>query len=315
MCITTIWPTLSMAAIQQSVELQVATGHLRGTLTLPNGVDQKACPVVLLIAGSGPTDRDGNSRFERRHIDNYRHLAEALAAHGIASLRYDKRGVGESRSALTSENQLRFGDFVDDALAWGRQLRGDSRFSSVIIMGHSEGSLIGVMAARRLPADAFISLEGAGEPMPRILERQLKPQLPPDLYVQALSVMRSLEGGLKVDHVPPELVTLFRPSVQQYDISWFKLDPRKEIRQLSMPVLIVQGQEDRQVGISEARQLKEAYPAAQLLVLPHMGHQLIDTDQESSRSVESEQKPIDTKMASGIVGFIDGLASKKEKNE
>lgn len=312
LCVTPAWPILSMAAVHQSVELKVEPGHLSGTLTLPDDLAQKACPVVLLIAGSGPTDRDGNSRLESHHLDNYRQLAEALAARGIASLRYDKRGVGESHLALTSEDQLRFGDFVGDALGWAHLLRDDPRFSSVIVMGHSEGALIGMMAAGRLPSDAFISLEGAGEPITRVLERQLRPRLPPDLYAQAQAIIVSLEAGRTVENVSPKLAGLFRPSVQAYDISWFSLDPKTEIRKLSMPVLIVQGREDAQVAVSDAEQLKDAYPDAKLMLLPHMEHQLIDSDLRPANGAVVERKPIDAEMISGIVAFIDELPPKKE---
>jgi pimeloyl-ACP methyl ester carboxylesterase len=270
--------------------------------------------VVLIIAGSGPTDRDGNSRLEKHHISSYRQLADALASQGIASLRYDKRGVGESHEVLSSESQLRFGDFVDDALGWGEKLQTDARFSSVIIVGHSEGSLIGIMAGRRLPADAVVSLEGVGGPASKVLEKQLEAQLPPDMYEQAKSIVESLEQGREVKDVPPELGMVFRPSVQAYDISWFKLDPSKELRRLVMPVLIVQGEADGQVGVENARQLKSANSGAQLLMLPNMGHQLVDMETPAADAEEthSPSATIDLHMVQGVVAFIKEVARNKE---
>lgn len=312
----TMGPALTSAATQQNVELKIATGILYGTLTLPENAVHKRCPVVLIIAGSGPTDRDGNNRIDDHHTDSYRQLGDALAVHGIASLRYDKRGVGESHGALISENQLQFDDFVDDALGWARLLRADTRFSNLVIVGHSEGSLIGIIASRRLPADALVSLEGAGEPISRVLEQQLKTQLPPDLYEQSQSIIQSLEHGKRVDQVPAELAMLFRPSVQRMDISWFRIDPRKEISQLSIPVLIVQGQEDEQIGLTNAEQLQKANPKAQLLILPHMGHSLIDVAPASSSNLTKSQRSsilLDPNVISGVVTFINDLPAKQDK--
>jgi uncharacterized protein len=308
-------PALSMAETEQSVELATPEGYLSGTLTLPEAIPREGCPVVLIIAGSGPTDRDGYNRLDQRHIDSYRQLAKALGSHGIASLRYDKRGVGESRAALVSESQLKFEDFVSDAVAWGALLRRDSRFSSVIFLGHSEGSLIGIMAARRLPADAVVSLEGAGEPISNILERQLEAQLPPDLYEQAHSIISSLERGQKVEEIPPGLAMLFRHSVQSYDISWFGLDPRKEIHRLRVPILIVQGEADTQVGTDNAQQLESANPQAKLLMLPDMGHLLVDIDAQTANlgNRSSPSSTIDPRLTEGLVSFIKEVTLTKEK--
>ncbi len=309
-----IWPSFAMAAREQLVELSVPEGHLSGTLTLPDVPAEQGCPVALIIAGSGPTDRDGNSRLEKHHISSYRQLADALASQGIASLRYDKRGVGESHGALTSESQLRFDDFVDDAVRWGRKLQADARFSSVTIVGHSEGSLIGIMAGRRLPADAVVSLEGVGGPASTVLEKQLEAQLPPDMYGQAKAIVESLEQGREVKDVPPELGMIFRPSVQAYDISWFKLNPSQELRRLVMPVLIVQGEADGQVGVENARQLKSANSHARLLMLPNMGHQLVDMETPAVGAGETHDPSmtIDSHMVQGVVAFIKDVTRSKE---
>jgi pimeloyl-ACP methyl ester carboxylesterase len=309
-----IWPSMTMAAREQLVELPVPEGHLSGTLTLPDVIARQGCPVALIIAGSGPTDRDGNSRLEKHHIGNYRQLAEALASQGIASLRYDKRGVGESHGVVTSESRLRFDDFVDDALRWGKKLREDTRFSSVIFIGHSEGSLIGIMAGRRLPADAVVSLEGVGGPASKVLEKQLEAQLPPDMYEQAKSIVESLEQGREVKDVPPELGMVFRPSVQPYDISWFKLDPSQEIGRLVMPILIVQGEADGQVGVENARQLESANSHARMLMLPNMGHQLIDVETPAvdAGANHDPAMTIDSHLVLGVTAFIKEVTLNKE---
>ena len=128
-------------------ELEVATawGRLAGTLLLPAG-EGPFC-AALLVAGSGPTDRDGNNPLLPAPIDNLKRLAQALAAHGVATLRYDKRGVGASACPGLSEEALRFEHLVDDATLLASSLALDERIGRVVLAGHSEGALIAALAA------------------------------------------------------------------------------------------------------------------------------------------------------------------------
>jgi uncharacterized protein len=212
---------------------------LHSTLLLPKDTS-KPMPVVLLLSGSGPTDRNGNSPILPGKNNSLLMLADGLASNGIASLRYDKRGVGESAGAMMAEADLRFETYVDDAVSWCEQLRKDKRFSAVIIAGHSEGSLIGMLAAKRCNADAFISISGAGRVAADILRTQLAGKLPPELAKQSDAILKNLEAGKTTENAPPELAAIYRPSVQPYLISWFRYDPAKSIAELTVPVLIVQ---------------------------------------------------------------------------
>ena len=232
-------------------QLETPTGTLFGTLELPEGA--APYPVALLIAGSGPTDRNGNSALLAGHNNSLKMLAEALAARGIASLRYDKRGIGDSAKAATDESALRFETYIADAVLWAKQLQGDARFSRLTIIGHSEGALIGAVAAREVGARAFVSLAGVGRPAPDVLLGQLRASLPPDLMQRAEEIIRDLRAGTTVETVPAELQVLFRPSVQPYLISWFRYDPATEIKKLEMPVLIAQGTTDIQVSVEDAK--------------------------------------------------------------
>jgi len=121
---------------EESVSLATRTGSLRGTLSLADS--PAPGPVVLLIAGSGPTDRDGNNSLLPGRNDHLRLLAEALGSRGISSLRYDKRGVARSVLAAGREDDLRLETYVDDAVAWAKLIKNDPRFSSLTILGHSE---------------------------------------------------------------------------------------------------------------------------------------------------------------------------------
>jgi pimeloyl-ACP methyl ester carboxylesterase len=201
-------------------------------------------------------------------------LAQGLLSRGIGSLRYDKRGIAQSAPAAPREEQLRFETYVDDAIAWGRSLRNDPRFSSLTIVGHSEGALIGSVAARRLPADAFVSLEGSGRAAPVLIRDQLRPQLPPELMAQSERLVAELQAGRTSTAVPRGLEALFRPSVQPYLISWFRYDPAQEIAKLQMPVLIIHGSADAQVPLEDARVLHQANPSARMVIVPGMNHVL-----------------------------------------
>jgi uncharacterized protein len=158
------------AIAAQEIVLETATGQLSGTLELPNG--KGPFPVVLIIAGSGPTDRDGNNPGGLK-TNAYKLLAEGLAQNGVASLRYDKRGIGKSSSAMTREQDLRFETFVNDAVGWLEKLGQDSRFSKRFVIGHSEGSLVGILAAQKVSVSGFVSIAGAGRAIDEILIEQL----------------------------------------------------------------------------------------------------------------------------------------------
>jgi hypothetical protein len=294
-------------AAELDISLQTATGVLYGTLAVPS---KTPAPVVLIIAGSGPTDRNGNSALGLQ-TNAYGLLAAALAQRGVASVRYDKRGVGASASPNLSEKDLRFETYVDDAAAWLRLLRADRRFSKVAVAGHSEGSLIGMVAIQSAPADAFISLEGVGRPAAVVLREQLKRNLSADLYAQSDAILAQLQQGRLVPNPPPQLALLFRESVQPYLISWLKYDPAVEIAKIHIPATIVQGTADVQVSVQDAQALKRADPAADLIVITGMNHVLKYAPDTSSQAAilegyQNAALPIDP----GAVDAVYSAATK-----
>lgn len=299
-------------AQQQGAEepwtLETPTGKLFGTLLLPK--TRGPYPVVLIIAGSGPTDRDGNSRAIPGANNSYKYLAQALAARGIASLRYDKRGIGESAAALQKEEDVRFETYIEDAVLWGRKLRADQRFRRLVVAGHSEGSLIGMVAAQRLDADAYVSIAGAGGPIQQTIAAQLKGRLTPELQAHFEAIMKSLSEGKTEADVPPPLATMFRPSVQPYLISWFKYDPTKEIAKLKGPVLIAQGTHDLQISVEDARLLARAKPSAKLLLVEGMNHTLKDApaDAAGQKAAYSDPSlPVAPALVEGVGDFVKAL--------
>jgi hypothetical protein len=256
----------------REVTAQGTFGTLYGSLALPAGCGQ--WPAYLIIAGSGPTDRDGNGGAALR-TDAYRQLAEGLAERGVASLRYDKAGVGASGAALpASPVDLRFAHFVADAAQFLRMLREEPALSRVLVAGHSEGSLIGMLAASQTPIGGFASLAGAGRPVGVLLREQLAAQLAGTLLERSEQIIAELEAGRTVSEIPPELASVFDPSVQPYLISWMPYDPSVELNELQAPALIVQGTTDIQVSTRDAELLAAARPDASSLIVEGMNHVL-----------------------------------------
>jgi hypothetical protein len=271
-------------------------------------------PLVVIIAGSGPTDRNGNSPLLPGANNSLKLLAEGLAERGIASIRYDKRGVAASAKAMVSEADLRFDMYADDAAGWIRRLRADPRFSTITVVGHSEGSLLGMLATQRGSADGYVSIAGAGRAADKVLREQLGKQLPPDLLSFANKGLDGLLAGRTIDSVPPPLASLFRPSVQPYMISWLRVDPQVEIKRLGVPALIIQGTLDAQVPVGDAELLARAEPKAKLLMIEGMNHVFKRTaaDQAAQRASYSDPSlPVAPELIEGIATFVKSVQRRK----
>jgi pimeloyl-ACP methyl ester carboxylesterase len=297
-----------MECNSDSIHVSIPAGALEGSFLCPDG--PAPWPAVLLIAGSGPTDRNGNSVGLPGPNNSLQLLAEALADRGIASVRYDKRGIGGSRAAMTSEADLRFDMLADDAAAWVQRMRLDPRFSTVTVIGHSEGSLLGLLATQRASADAYVSLEGAGRSASAVIHEQLVSRAPAPLAAQADSIMAEIDAGRTVDSVPPALAALFRPSVQPYLISWFRYDPAKEVAKLHVPVLIVQGTTDIQVSQEDARRLAAADPRARLVLVDGMNHvlKLVPSDMSQQlKSYSDPSLPVAPQLVDAVSSFVKGV--------
>jgi alpha-beta hydrolase superfamily lysophospholipase len=280
--------------------LKTATGDIYGTLTLADRAAKT--PVVIIVAGSGPTDRNGNSPAGLQ-TNAYKLLAEGLASNGISSLRFDKRGIGQSKAALTSEANLTFETYIDDLVSWVRLLRSDRRFSHIILLGHSEGSLVAMIAAEKAEVAGYISLEGAGRPIDQVLRQQLQSRLTPPLLAESNKILDSLQAGKTVSVVNPLLSALFRPSVQPYLISWIRYNPAREIAKLKIPVLILQGTTDLQVGEKDAQLLEAAKPDARMVILDNMNHVLKEVGSNMEENLASYRNP-DLPLKAGLVKAI-----------
>jgi alpha-beta hydrolase superfamily lysophospholipase len=266
--------------------------------------------MVIIIAGSGPTDMDGNSIGLGMTNNSLLYLAKELADNGIASVRYDKRGIGKSQAAGTSEEELRFEHYIDDATAWAEMFGNDSRFSTIAIAGHSEGSLIGMVAAQKSKAvKAYISIAGTGRPAYEVIEEQLK-RNPEQIQREAAAINKKLCEGRIVEKIPNYLASLYRKSVQPYLISWFRYNPAKEISKLKIPVLIVQGDMDIQVGVKEAETLLAARMFSSYHIIKDMNHVLKHcASNEMVMQLETYKDPklpIKKELVEHIVRFLSG---------
>ena len=235
--------------IMEEYNLDVDGGKIYGTLTLPKG--ESPFTVAIIIQGSGPTDRDGNSGIAGKN-NSLKMISEALAKENIASVRFDKRGIGESADLVSKEEDLVFEDYIKDVVLWVEKVKADNRFDKVVIVGHSEGALIGGAAALKAQVDGYVSVAGAGENIYDVLSRQLKAQSE-EVFEICLPIMEELKKGNLVDDVPEGLYSLFRPSVQPYMISWFKYEPREIISRIDVPILIIQGDTDLQITVEDAK--------------------------------------------------------------
>lgn len=265
---------MGLAALASSpIEAPGPNGPLGGTL-----VDAgKGAPVVLIIPGSGPTDRDGNSPLGIA-AGSYRMLADGLAERGISSVRIDKRGMFGSKAAIPDANKVAIADYVADTHAWVASIRKATRAKCVWLLGHSEGGLVALAAAQKPRHICGVAaIAAVGRKIGSVMREQLRanPANAPILE-PALAAIASLEAGEKVDvaTLPAPLRSLFAADVQDFLIDLFAEDPAALAAALTVPLLIVQGENDIQVTVEDARALAAAQPKATLILLPGVNHLL-----------------------------------------
>lgn len=304
-CFTLVLSILFLNLYSQGekiVELKTATGNLEGSLLQPE--PNTLHTVALIIAGSGPTDRDGNNMGMNNN--SLKMLALELKKSGIASLRYDKRGIGKSRDAGLKEADLRFENYINDAKGWILYLKNELKFTRVIVIGHSEGSLIGMIASQDKNVTKFISLAGSGRAADKLLREQLKNQ-PPSVTIQINEMLNDLVKGKTVVNKLPEFNSLFRQSVQPYMISWFKYDPQQEIAKLKIPVLIIQGTTDIQISLDDANLLAKSLPKAKLVVIEGMNHILKQAPSDMQMNIATYSQPdlpLKKELTQNLIPFI-----------
>lgn len=293
--------------VEEDKFIEISEGKLLGTLKVPPNTTK--VPLAILIAGSGSTDRNGNQ--PGLQCNSSKMLCQELYNNGIASLAYDKRFSGKS-VINQKEEDVSFDDYVNDVCIWVDSMSKDKRFSEIILIGHSEGATLAILAANKCPKiNKIVSLAGPGKPMQTILKEQLSIQLamqPQSIKDEAFGYIDRLEAGEKISNIPPHWNMLFRPSVQPFLISCFKYNPQTEIAKLKIPILIIQGSTDIQVREENGTLLQKANPKAKLLMIENMNHVLKNcttTNQvEQLKTYKDGELQIHKELSPAICKFI-----------
>ncbi|NCP21194.1 MAG: alpha/beta hydrolase [Flavobacteriales bacterium CG_4_8_14_3_um_filter_35_10] len=276
---------------------------INGTLLMPNNV--KSPKLIIIIPGSGPTDRNGNQGMMQTNATKF--LAEALSDKKIATFRFDKNVITLLKRKDFKEENLLFDDFIEDAKNSIAYFKKDKRFSKIVVAGHSQGSLVAILVANQ--SDGFISLEGAGRPIAEILYEQINNQAP-FLAAPTQVVLDSLKQGQLVKNIPPLLLSVFRPSVQPFLINWMRYNPQSEIKKLSVPILLINGSKDIQVPVTDAELLHQANIKSTFIRIENMNHifkEIKGDLQENQLSYTKPELPVMPILVETIIEFINKI--------
>jgi uncharacterized protein len=295
--------TFSQEEKTKTTEIEINT-LIKGTLFSAEKTKKKAT-LVILIAGSGATDRNGNTKGTGEN-NSLKYLAEGLTNEKTSVFSYDKRIFQQMKDKNLDEKSLRFDDMITDAGAVFSYFKSQNKYGKIYFAGHSEGSLIGMIAAREQKADGFISLAGAGRPVDEVLLEQIEKQAT-IILDDSKKVMDSLRKGTTVEIKNPMLNVLFRESVQPYMISWIKLKPQEEIKKLNIPILIINGTKDMQVPATEAYLLNKANPKSELYIIENMNHVFkeIINDDDNLKSYSNPNLPVVPSLIERIKVFLN----------
>jgi uncharacterized protein len=291
---------IAASAAAQGIETKIRVGPIDAVLSIPRDADRP--PVALLIAGSGSTDHDGNApQFKPATLKK---LSEQLVARKIATLRYDKRGAGGWKAEFGRPEDFRFKDYVDDAATLVNYLRSSGKFSQVVLVGHSEGGLVAILTARRLPVDRLVLLATAARRQGDLVKVQLEKTLAPDVSAPIAAAIDAIMAGQIVD--PPPRGLGIAPSMQPSMASAFTEDPIEPLKSIVQPTLIINGGRDRQVARVDYAALSAASPVAKTLWLPDMNHVLVDVADEADdiKAYSDTERALDLEMIDTVANFI-----------
>ncbi|WP_372792378.1 alpha/beta hydrolase family protein [Lutibacter sp.] len=284
-------------------ELSIPTNSvtINGTLLKPNSLEKSA--LVILIPGSGPTDRNGNNVAMKNN--SLKFLAEGLSLNNIATYRFDKSVLSYTKEDKKKVESLTFNVFIEEAKSVIQYFKNSNNYSKIIVAGHSQGSLVGILASAN-NIDGFISIAGAGRTIDEILVEQISKQAP-FLKDETVKILTELKKGNTVEEFNPMLISLFNKSVQPFLISWIKYNPQIELKKLTKPILIINGTNDIQVNVSEAELLHKANTTSELVLIKNMNHifKEINGDvNENMNSYTNPDLPIMEALITSIVAFI-----------
>ena len=294
-CITGISQDLNVTTQELTINQ-----YIDGTLLVPNAVENPI--LAIIIADSGPTDRNGNQNFQKNNA--LKKLAERLSNENIATFRYDKRIVKQIKRGHVNPN-ISFEDFITDATSVISYFKSQNYYSKIVVIGHGQGSLVG-LAASKEGADQFISLAGSGKPIDQVIIDQIT-QMDPALVKDTKQAFEILKEGKTTKNYPQALSGIFSPDLQPFMMSWMRYNPQELIADLDIPVLIVNGTKDLQVSTSEAELLQSKSSNADLKLIDNMNHVLFiieGKELENSKSYNESFRSISDELINELVRFI-----------
>jgi len=302
--VTTIIYAQEKTYTPSEVDIKTNLASIKGTLLTPTTI--KKPNLVILIPGSGPTDRDGNNVMMKNNSVKY--LSESLSKNKIATYRYDKSVLSLTQKDTTKIKNLTFNTFIEEAIEVIQYFKNSNKYNKIVVAGHSQGSLVGIIASKN-NADGFISLEGAGRPIDEILIEQIEKQAP-YLKEETAKVLSELKKGNTVEKFNPILISLFNKTVQPFLISWIKYNPQNEIKKLNIPTLIIQGTKDIQVSMEDAQLLYKANDKSKLQLIENMNHlfkEIKGDINENMASYSNPDLPVTPKLTASILNFINKI--------
>lgn len=297
--------SISMEAQElTNTEIEI-TELIAGTLTSPIIPTQK---LAIIIAGSGPTDRNGNSQLTRNN--SLKLLAEELSKNGIATYRYDKRTVAMMKKRVGKIKELRFEDFIDDAAAVISYFKSEGTYQEISVIGHNQGSLIGMVAGEREKVSGIISLAGPSQSIDQSIIEQVTMQMP-NFEQELRDNFDTLRKTGNLTEYNPLLESIFNRETQPFILSWMDYDPSEEVKKVTCPLLIINGTRDLQVSVQDAERLLVANPKAAMTIVKNMNHVLRNIDTEDTminqKSYQEPNTPISEELVAIISSFIKEL--------
>ncbi|NNK69416.1 MAG: alpha/beta hydrolase [Flavobacteriaceae bacterium] len=274
-----------------------------GTLLTPKHSERP--DLAIIIGGSGPTDRNGNQNFMQNNA--IKKLAETLSSNGIASFRYDKRIVKQIRRGKV-DGSIMFDDFVSDAVSALKYFKKSGSFDDIVLIGHGQGSLVGILASKS-GVDGFVSIAGSGKSIDQVILEQVE-KTAPMFTEDTKKVLETLKKGEITYDYPEALESIFSEDLQPFMANWMKYIPEKEIAELQIPMLIINGTKDLQVSTEEATNLSSAAKNSELLLIDKMNHIFViieGDDLENSKSYNESYRKISEELSQAIITFVQGL--------
>ncbi len=278
--------------------------YIEGTLVTPYSESDKELPLLIFIMDSGAINRDGNDRMSKS--DTFKQFSHELAKLGVSTYRYDKR-LFKMDALGIREHEISFDHYIEDAVSAINYFKKNGKYTKIYVAGHGQGSLIGMIAAKD-NADGFISISGNAASVDEVIIEQIAKQAP-GLDKSATVAFNQLKENGRATGYDPALESIFRYDLQSFMRSWIKYTPTEEIAKLEIPILIIHGDKDIQVELSQAEKLKEAVPQASYLIVQNMNHILKEikgkSRLENHKSYNESWRKIMPEVLNGIANFVN----------